>query len=63
MSDEQVFKAFRPSRMNGDDEMDDASQVEKEAKMAKYLARARAGLPLFDGPLGGMAARIHKKGR
>ncbi len=61
MSDEQVFKAFRPSRMAGNDEMDEVARIDKEAKMAQYEVRAQAGLPLFDGPLGHVAVRIHKK--
>ena len=62
MSDEQVFKGFRPSRMAGNDETDDLRD-EKEAKMAQYQVRAQAGLPLFDGPLGSLSIRIHKNGR
>jgi hypothetical protein len=61
MSDEHVFKGFRPSRMAGNDEVDDGLQLEKEAKMAQYQVRAEAGLPLFDGPLGNLSIRIHKK--
>jgi hypothetical protein len=61
MSDEHVFKAFRPSRLAGNDEVDDDLRVEKEAKMAQYEVRAQAGLPLFDGPLGNLAVRTHKK--
>jgi hypothetical protein len=63
MSDEQVFKGFRPSRMAGNDELDDDLRIEKEAKMVQYQIRAQAGLPLFDGPLGTLAIRIHKKSR
>jgi hypothetical protein len=62
MSEEHVFKAFRPSRMSGTEDMDDESRVAKEAKMAQYEVRAQAGLPLFDGPLG-MVRHIHKKAR
>lgn len=61
MSDEHIFKAFRPSRMAVNDEADDL-RTEKEAKMAQYRVRAEAGLPLFDGPMGGLSIRIHKKG-
>ena len=63
MSDEHILKAFRPSRMSGDEDMDDDSRIEKESKMAQYEVRARAGLPLFDGPPGRMASSIQKKAR
>ena len=63
MSESHIFKAFRPSQMVGREELDEDSQMEKAAKMAQYVVRARAGLPLFEGPLGSTSIQMQKKSR
>ena len=43
-------KGFRPSRLADRDMLDDETQIAKEAKIALYEMRARAGLPIFEEP-------------
>lgn len=42
------MRGFRPSRVSGVRDLFDDSEGTKEEKVYRYMARAQAGLPLFD---------------
>lgn len=49
MSSSQLsVRAFRPSRMQNRDEVDDSARQAKAANMEKYSLLAQEGLPLFE---------------
>jgi len=43
----QTFRAFRPSRFARPEELEEAEDQVKQAKIRLYTQRAAAGLPLF----------------